>query len=202
MVILLIIAGFCIWYYLANIAPAVNTVIEETVRAQVSKAIDDMTDNELQNVQYDDFVITRFDEGGNITLMQINSINADIFARKVTAGIREEMKKFEKEGISINLGTMSGISFLSGIGPSIEFTAINLGVVDAAFFSEFLSGGVNQTLHRLYMRIEVDMSVTLPGKNYKIKNGSDVMICESVISGKVPDSLLAVSGTPTGDLLP
>ena len=198
----MIITGLCIWYYVGRIAPTVNTVIEETIRMQVSQAIDDMTDSELQTITYDDLIITRYDVDNNLTFMQINSVNVDLFARKVTSKIREELKEFEQEGISINLGTMSGISFLSGIGPKIEFNTLNLGIVDAEFHSEFISGGINQTLHRLYMRIEVDMTVTLSGKNYCFNNGSDVMICEAVIVGKIPDTVIDVGEITTGELLP
>lgn len=198
----MIITGLCIWYYLGRIVPTIRTIIEETVRIQVSKAIDDMTDSELRNITYEDIIITRFDGEGHVTLMQVNSVNVDVFARKVTARIREEMEAFREEGISINLGTMSGIPFLSGMGPSINFNALNLGIVDADFISEFTSGGINQTLHRLYMRIVVNMTVTLPGRTYEFDNGSSVMICEAVIAGNIPNAVVSLGDMTTGDLLP
>lgn len=198
----MIITGLCIWYYLGRIAPTIKTIIEETVRMKVSKAIDDMTDSELRAIAYDDIIITRYDEEGHVTLMQVNSVNVDIFARKVTARIREEMEAFEEEGISINLGTMSGIPFLSGMGPEFEFTTLNLGIVDADFISEFISGGINQTLHRLYMRIEVNMTVTLPGRTYAFDNGSNVMICEAVIAGNIPNAVVSLGEMVSGELLP
>lgn len=169
---------------------------------QVSKAIDDMTDGELQAVRYDDFVITRYDDEGQVTLMQINSVNVDLFARKVTARIRTEMEEFENTPISIRLGTLSGIPLFSGMGPEIEFRPLNLGIVDADFSSEFLSGGINQTLHRLYMRIVVNMTITLPGRIFDFENGSNVMICESLIAGDIPFASVNLGDLTGKDLLP
>ena len=184
-VLFLTLAAILTYYYL-RIAPLITNIVIENTRMKVSKAIDDMTDLQLQNVNYDDFVITRYDENGKISFLQINSVNVDLFARKVTALIREEMSLFENIGIKIPIGTVSGIPFLSELGPELTLNVLNLGVVDADFSSEFSEAGMNQTIHRLYMRIIVDMKIILPGYSLAFDNGSTVIICESVIVGDVP----------------
>lgn len=160
---------------------------------KVSEAIDDMTDRQLQNTNYEDFVIVRYDNEGKMTFFQVNSINVDLFARKVTALIREEMSKFENDGINIPIGTVSGVPFLSDLGPEITLNILNLGVVDADFTSEFISAGVNQTIHRLYMKIIVNMKIILPGYSLSFDNSSTVIICESVIVGDVPFGDIQIS---------
>ena len=117
----------------------------------------------------------------------------------MTALIREEMSEFEKEGVRFPLGTITGLPFLSGIGPELELNLINLGIVDADFFSEFSSAGINQTIHKLYMRIVVNMTIVLPGYTTSFENSSEVIICESIISGKVPLGDIAIG---SADLLP
>lgn len=202
-IVLAAIAGLCAWYYFGRIAPVMLTVVKETVRMQVSKAIDDMTDSELQGMEYGDLVIVRYDEKGYVSLLQINSVAVDLFARKVTSLIRDEMKKFEEQGISIHLGTMSGMPFLSGTGPDINIHAISLGVVDADFSSEFEDAGLNQTIHRLYMTVVVNMNIILPGYTLGFDNSSKVMISESVIAGEVPFGDMDIGVTEgTGDLVP
>lgn len=198
-IISLIIIGLFALYYFLRIAPVMTTVVKESVKMQVSKAIDDMTDSELQTKNYEDFVITRYNDEGYLSVLQINSVNVDLFARKVTALIREEMSEFEKEGVRFPLGTITGLPFLSGIGPELELNLINLGIVDADFFSEFSSAGINQTIHKLYMRIVVNMTIVLPGYTTSFENSSQVIICESIISGKVPLGDIAIG---SADLLP
>ena len=198
-IISLIIIGLFALYYFLRIAPVMTTVVKESVKMQVSKAIDDMTDSELQTKNYEDFVITRYNDEGYLSVLQINSVNVDLFAREVTALIREEMSEFEKEGVRFPLGTITGLPFLSGIGPELELNLINLGIVDADFFSEFSSAGINQTIHKLYMRIVVNMTIVLPGYTTSFENSSQVIICESIISGKVPLGDIAIG---SADLLP
>ena len=179
------IAVDAVYYYL-RIAPVISTVVTERTRMQVSQAIDDMTESHLYDVTYDDFVISRYDNEGNVTFIQINSVKVNLFARRVTSLIRSEMKTFEEQGVQIPLGTVTGIPLLSDLGPELTYNVLDLGVVDADFISEFTDAGVNQTLHRLYMKIIVNMRIILPGYSLAFDNSSTVMICENVIVGDVP----------------
>lgn len=193
LIALIFVFGAILTYYYLRVAPLVTNIVIENTRMKVSEAIDDMTDRELQNTNYEDFVIVRYDNEGKMTFFQVNSINVDLFARKVTALIREEMSKFENDGINIPIGTVSGIPFLSDLGPEITLNILNLGVVDADFTSEFISAGVNQTIHRLYMKIIVNMKIILPGYSLSFDNSSTVIICESVIVGDVPFGDIQIS---------
>ena len=179
------IAVAAVYYYL-RIAPVISTVVTERTRMQVSQAIDDMTESHLYDVTYDDFVISRYDNEGNVTFIQINRVKVNLFARRVTSLIRSEMKTFEEQGVQIPLGTVTGIPLLSDLGPELTYNVLDLGVVDADFISEFTDAGVNQTLHRLYMKIIVNMRIVLPGYSLAFDNSSTVMICENVIVGDVP----------------
>lgn len=87
---------------------------------------------------------------------------------------------------------------LSDIGPELTYNVLDLGVVDADFYSEFSSAGINQTLHRLYMKIIVNMRIVLPGYSLAFDNSSTVMICENVIAGDVPLGNIDIGG----ELLP
>ena len=95
LIALILIVGAILAYYYLRITPLITDLVVENTRMKVSKAIDDMTDKQLQSTDYEDFVITRYDNEGDLTFFQVNGVNVDLFARKVTAMIREEMTKFE-----------------------------------------------------------------------------------------------------------
>lgn len=194
LIALILIVGAILAYYYLRITPLITDIVVENTRMKVSKAIDDMTDKQLQSTDYEDFVITRYDNEGDLTFFQVNGVNVDLFARKVTAMIREEMTKFENDGINVPIGTVSGIPFLADLGPELTLNILNLGVVDADFSSDFVSAGVNQTLHRLYMKIIVNMKIILPGYSLSFDNSSTVIICESIIAGDVPFGNVELSG--------
>ena len=118
-----VIGAFALYYYL-RIAPVISTVVTETTRMKVSEAIDDMTEKQLYEVEYGDFVILGTDSDGNVTFVQMNSVAVNLFARRVTSLIRGEMEKFEEQGIAIPLGTITGVPLLSDIGPELTYKCL------------------------------------------------------------------------------
>ncbi len=184
-IVVIIITALAVYYYL-RIAPVISDVAIESTRMSVSEAIDNMTEQYLYQVSYDDFIISRYNNEGDVVFVQINSVNVNLFARKVTSLLRSEMKGFQESGVKIPLGTATGIPLLSDLGPALTYNVLNLGVVDADFISDFVDAGINQTLHRLYMRRVVNRKIILPGYSLSFDNGSTVLICENIISGDVP----------------
>ena len=76
---------------------------------------------------------------------------------------------------------------------------VPVGSVTAKLCSEFKEAGINQTNHRIYLRIGAKISAILPGANNVINTETDVVILESVIIGKIPDTYL--NSTSTEDMM-
>lgn len=189
-VILIIIVLLLLYYYL-RILPIIYSIAEEKTRMKVSESIDEMADMELNNITYQDLVTLGYNETGYVSIVRVNSVLADMLARNITSRVRKEMSTYEDDGVDISLGALTGVTALSGVGPKFKLYITNLGVVDADFSSEFISAGINQTIHRLYMQVMVDMNIVLPGNVRKITNSSEIIIAESIIVGEVPKVYLS-----------
>ena len=53
---------------------------------------------------------------------------------------------------------MSGVTFLSGRGPDINLRLHQISAADSEILSEFTSAGINQTKHRLVLRVTIELS--------------------------------------------
>ena len=71
---------------------------------------------------------------------------------------------------------------------------MSAGTVSAEFDSQFSSAGLNQTIHRIWLRIEVPLRVVLPGGQIETMVSSDYCVAETVIVGQVPDTCLQLDG--------
>lgn len=91
------------------------------------------------------------------------------------------------EGMKLPLGTFSGISIFLGKGPNITLKLVPMGVVSTEIVSKFYNAGINNTIHRIYLRLKTQVSIVLPIKNNLIDTVSEIMLCENVIVGEVPD---------------
>ena len=62
--------------------------------------------------------------------------------------------------------------------------------MECRFVSKFVEAGINQTKHSLYLEIVSDISIIMPSKSTNLASTIEVLICESVITGKIPDTYL------------
>ena len=92
------------------------------------------------------------------------------------------------------MGTLTGIAIFNGRGPKIKLSASPVGIIGSSFDSTFTNVGINNTLHKIYLNVNARVDMTLPIKKQTINIEQQVLLCESVIVGKVPNVYLN-SGT-------
>lgn len=160
----------------------------QSITAQsVSSAIQTVINN--SNV-YDELIEIKTDADGKITAFQVHSVLINKLAREVGKLAQQNLQLAGSEGVDIPIGTLSGIPFLVGLGPSIYFKVQPIGTLTSSFFSEFTSAGINQTNHRIYMTMQASVSMVLPTASRTIKTSTQILLCESIIIGTVPATYL------------
>ena len=58
------------------------------------------------------------------------------------------------------------------------------------FVSIFQSAGINQTLHKIYIDVYADVSIVTPIDQPTIQVKAEVLVCENLIVGKIPQNYL------------
>ncbi len=190
--VILCFVALSIVYYFKVVAPIVTTLSEEKVRSLSTQIVSSSVERVIneESITYDKLVQIEYNSNNEITLISTNSVEINIFVRKVTYLVQQEMDALGKEGIDISLGTFTGIPFLYGIGPMVSVKLVPVGTVNTIFNSSFTSAGINQTLHRLYFNVNINVGMVLPSMTKNMMTDLEVGICESVIVGKVPDVYL------------
>ena len=71
---------------------------------------------------------------------------------------------------------------------------LNNAKFDTEIKSEFISQGINQTLHRVYVNFNCDMAVVTPMKRYNQNVVNQFIIAEHVIVGNIPNAYYNLEG--------
>jgi len=111
----------------------------------------------------------------------LNSIKAD-FAKKLNSTLKKSRIR-----ISVPLGDVIGHPSTLGRGPRlyVRLSGFTSAVTDIQ--SEFISAGINQTLHRISMTVTVEYTLVLPRfQTKKLTQRLTVPLSETVIIGDVP----------------
>ncbi len=192
-IILIIIIALLqlIFYYFE---PVFETMCEEKVKSLAILITNQQSTIIMNKYQYDELYTIEKDSNGNIVVIKSNVVPINNLISDLTENIQKEFDKIENPEIKIPLGSLSGIYFLSGSGPEISLDVSVTGTVDTEIKSEFVAQGINQTLHRVYVKFECHMKIVTPLKNYTKKVTNQVILAEHVIVGNIPNSYYNLEG--------
>lgn len=143
-----------------------------------------------QNVSYGDLIKVVNDENNNVSYIEANSVRINLLSKTMSKVVMANFLEFSKVPIKIPLGSFSGLSILAGYGPKLAYNVNPYGEVFCSFTSSFESAGVNQTYHKLYLIISIVVNVVLPLEKVKVDSSSEVLLCETLIVGKIPEVYL------------
>ncbi len=193
-----IIAAVCI-FIKSNVNPMIVTISNERIRALTTDAVsssvlDVMSEN--SSVEY--LKVTRADKQ-NIKSVDMNTAAINDLAQKITLSAQKRINEIGNDGIKIPVGSLSGVTLFTGLGPDINIKIYLVGSTQTQIISMFTSAGINQTLHRLYINIAGSVAVAVPGLPSTIKTSTQVLMSEMIIVGEVPPTYLHSS--TVGDML-
>jgi len=188
-VILLLVA--VIVYIRLVVTPVVKSVAEENVRALTVSTVSNAVSSVLKDEPaFVDMVEYGHDANGDVNNIRINASRVNAVVQRSVAKTQSDLTDMKTNGVNIPIGSLSGVTFLSGRGPNVNVNVIPVGSVEAKLRSEFLEIGINQTIHKIYLSLDSTVKVIIPGASNVVKSNAEVLLIESVVIGKVPDTYL------------
>lgn len=180
----------------AKLRPAVAAIAIAQTQNTMTAVIEEAVTSDLvaRQVDYSDFVEIQRDSGGNITALTTHVAQMNLLRSELTSEILEALEAVDVSSIQVPLGSLFDFELFWARGPSLKARAMTVGTVRAEFESEITSAGVNQTLHRIWLEVEVPMTVLLPGGEAEVPVHTRLPVAETVIVGRVPDTYLQLDG--------
>ncbi len=197
----ILVIAICVMLYARFIVkPFVNNVLSATIKNVYSDIVADLS-LELKNSS--EFSETFFEyeknADGEIVAVVSNGYAINQVNFLVQKKVFEQVSQLENYKIPVRLGAFSGISFFSDFGPEVYLDVLPIGSVKCRFCSEYKAEGLNQTIHKFYVRVYTTIALSLPIEKISFEEFTDVFIAENLIVGRVPDTYL--EGKDTTDYL-
>lgn len=117
-------------------------------------------------------------------MAKINALSAEILDRVVGATENHTLT------VEIPAGNLTGVSLLMGRGPSVPVKIIVLTSSRVEFNNSVVTAGINQTKHQINLEVIVDIDILIPWESQSAQVITEVMIADTVIVGKVPETYL------------
>lgn len=190
-VILLLCLALAAWIYWKSMTPTIIDVATTRLKSETARVINEAVCLSISNdCNYADFVTIEKNADNDITMISANSNVVNTLARNTAALSQSKINALASFDVNIPIGTLSGIPLLSEKGPKVNIIVTPVGTVNCTFTSTFETAGINQTLHRIYLNVESVVDLIIPAARTEVTTVTPILLCESVIIGKVPQTFL------------
>ena len=131
---------------------------------------------------------------GSAAALTTDSAAAERVRASAVRNTYERLNELEQEEMSVPIGTLIDPQYLAGVGPSLSFGVVGLGMASGKMQSEFVDSGVNQTKYRMVLtvRAEVKLHALWCSRSIVIENSYP--LAETVLVGDVPAVYLPHGG--------
>ncbi len=188
-IIILLFVLFVIYFYkVAN--PVIINYSKAKINSLTEQAVNISSSEVLRATKYENMVNIIRTSDNTIAYIEAKTNQINLIVRDIVDKTQQNVSHLMLKGLDLPIGTYSGISLFAGKGPNVKLKLVPMGVVSTEILSTFKEAGINNTLHSIYLKIKTHVNVSLPVKNYDIYCESQILLCESVIVGKVPSVYL------------
>lgn len=191
LLIIVILSGTLLGLFYKQLSKHMAEICEYKGRETANHIISEAIEEKLKGSPEQEYIDIQRDNNNEILSIESNSDLINQLQINLKESINNHLADIENETISIPVGTLSGITFLSGRGPDVSLRLHQIGVADSEILSEFTSAGINQSRHRMILRVTVELSAILPAHSTDVIIKNDYVISETIIAGKVPNGYIS-----------
>lgn len=174
----------------ARVRPFIYSLAENKAKLLSVEIIENSVRSVLQdeNITYNDLVTLGKNSQENVTSIETNMVKTNILKSEICSFAVSEIEKVSDYQLEIPLGALLGSDLLSGRGPHITIPITLTGRVEGEFQNDFSAAGINQTLHQVWINMNAEVYILLPGGATKTQVSSRVEIAQTVVVGLVPNA--------------
>jgi sporulation protein YunB len=174
-----------------NLKPVILSMAEAKARVMAVEAVNNAAYEVMrERISYSDLVVVVLDEAGRVAMLQADTMRMNELGTRTALVAQRNLDALAATGIRIPIGSATGSRLLAGSGPSVTVNLVPMGSVTAEFVSEFTSAGINQTRHRIYLKMNTMVRMVIPTGAGQAQVSAYVPIAESIIVGQVPQTFI------------
>jgi sporulation protein YunB len=175
-----------------RIRPTVSATLLTSAKAQTLSALNEAVEKSLSEFEFDfsNAVEIVNKQDGTVSMVKTNALLINLFQTRISERLNTRVKEFCLKEHRIAIGSLSGMVLFNGRGVKIPFYLSPLSQVKTELESEFLSAGINQTIHKINLKVSVGIRAVIPGFSDETSVSADYCVAQTVIVGDVPQLML------------
>ena len=173
----------------ARARPLAIPVFRSMAESRVQLLVRETADQIIEKEEYKGICALTYEENGKIAGVWVDSHSANRLVAELTARLRRQLSSVSLS-CKMHSGDVIFPKLFSGCGFSFTIRGSLYGGVSAKLVSELVEGGLNQTLHRLEVEVNVPLTMTVLGESAEFTVISRILLGEAVIVGAMPSGVV------------
>lgn len=173
---------------LKTIMPTVQTLCENKSKAIALQVTTETVKESTKDIEYNNLMNLYYDNQNKISGLSANVTRMNTLSAEISYKIQEKLEEITEETVTIPIGKILGWSIFSGFGPKVSIKIMPSGNVTADFRTEFVSEGINQTRHTIYIDVTTSVRTVAPFVSENKKFTTSLKIAETIIIGDIPQT--------------
>lgn len=190
-------ASLCLtaWVIDARLRPVLRELALAKAKTLATSAVNQAVSmGEARLIRYQDLMTIKNDQSGRPVLIQPNTGELNRLAAAITMDVQKRLTALSRTRLQIPLGQVLGWQVLGTWGPSVRVSILPVGTVAGRIVDSFSVAGINQTRHRVALRIAAEVRVVVPLVSATAAIQTDVPLAEAIIMGEVPGVYVGGTG--------
>jgi sporulation protein YunB len=175
-----------------TLQPILHSICETSITGIVTNIVHQAVNRQTDNLSYNDLVTIQTNRDGEIILMQPNLQIVNELSSNITLEVQEALENRRQKEVEIPISQIFGIEILARFVPALNVRIVPYSSVKSNLIDQFESVGINQTKHKIYLKITSKTKVIVPLMSTDIKVNTEVPLTEAVIVGQVPEVYVGV----------
>mgnify|MGYP003295186066 CR=1 FL=1 len=186
--ILLIIFSSVTTLYIQVIEPILINFTRSNAYTLAMKSTEQAIRQNLENITYDSIVNEILDENGNIIGLRTNTRQLNSISNSIAMDIENNIANIDSGNLRIPLGLFFNAGIFSGAGIRVNIKTTPLGDTKIDCISQFDNVGINQTRHRIILKIKTCFTIISPIYVNDQFYEKEVVMAETILNGEIPDT--------------
>jgi Sporulation protein YunB (Spo_YunB). len=170
-----------------NMFPALFAFGETQVDQDFQNIFNEAVNKTLANCDYNSLMTIQKGDNGTIENVSANADGINTIENKTLSYAQNELSSITNQGVNVNWGSAVS-SLTTGMGPEVRINIKPEGNIQASYSTSYETAGINQTRMKIIMNIREEMLLLLGVNTKDMQFSSDILICDTIIPGNIPES--------------
>jgi len=189
---------FIFLYFYFQVSSSFINLSEDKVYSTCFNLINSIVANKIKEIGTENIIEYKYDMSGNIIAVNANVVTMNTLNATIAEEIIEKLSNLTDIYVEIPLGSFFSSNLFPALGPDIPIKIIPLSTVYTDYSTEFTSTGINQTQHKIFIKVTCELEVLSSLATNTQKINIEIPIAETIIIGGVPNTYIEMSNkTPS-----